>query len=109
MKICCGPYTWSALSPIKATDTMTHPVGQRDGQLFTEPTGGVPEPTEAQNGYILQVIGGTWQPTNAMAEALAKINGNIQSIAFLQNRVSAIETELEGVRAAVIALNGEVV
>lgn len=33
-------YKCGGIAPIKATDAMTQPVGQRDGQLYTEPTGG---------------------------------------------------------------------
>lgn len=38
----CCPYLYKCggIAPIKATDAMTQPVGQRNGQLFTEPTGG---------------------------------------------------------------------
>ena len=32
-------YKCGGIAPIKATDAMTQPVGQRNGQLFTEPTG----------------------------------------------------------------------
>lgn len=33
-------YKCGGIAPIKATDEMTQPVGQRNGQLFTEPGGG---------------------------------------------------------------------
>ena len=33
-------YKCGGIAPIKATEAMTQPVGQRDGQLFTEPGGG---------------------------------------------------------------------
>lgn len=38
----CCPYLYKCggIAPIKATDAMTQPVGQRNGQLFTEPGGG---------------------------------------------------------------------
>ena len=61
----CNPYTWSALAPIKATDDMTHPVGQRDGQLFTAPTGGLPEYNpETMEGWGPQIVDGAvaWTP-----------------------------------------------
>lgn len=105
----CNPYTWSALAPIKATPEMTHPVGQRDGQLFTAPTGGTPDPSEALNGYILQVVAGEWQATNALAEIGSQVNSNRQAIAYLQTRISTVENTLDGMGAAIAALNGEVV
>lgn len=71
----CNPYTWSALSPIKATEDMTHPVGQRDGKLFTAPTGGLPEfNPETMEGWTPQIAGGAiqWTPDlkNATADML---------------------------------------
>lgn len=38
----CCPYLYKCggIAPIKATDDMTQPVGQRNGQLFTKATGG---------------------------------------------------------------------
>lgn len=33
-------YKCGGIAPVKATDEMTQPVGQRNGQLFTEPSGG---------------------------------------------------------------------
>lgn len=61
----CNPYTWSALAPIKATDDMTHPVGQRDGQLFTAPTGGLPDYNPiTMEGWGPQIVNGAvaWTP-----------------------------------------------
>lgn len=38
----CWPclYRCGGIAPIKATDDMTQPVGQRSGQLYTKPGGG---------------------------------------------------------------------
>lgn len=102
----CNPYTWSALSPIKATDDMTHPVGQRDGQLFTRPTGGLPEYSSTVNGYVLQVINGdlVWTPvlSNATADILA-IKGRIATLESQMDdiidglvRLSAIQADILG-------------
>lgn len=109
MKFCCAPYTWSALSPVKATEDMTHPVGQRDGQLYTAPTGGVPEPLQGQEGYILQVVGGKWTPANTLSVVSQNVDTLTTSVAYLQTRIGAVENELDGVRRALITLNGEVV
>lgn len=102
----CNPYTWSALSPIKATEDMTHPVGQRDGQLFTRPTGGVPEYSSAVNGYVLQVLNGelVWTPTlsNATSDILV-MKGNIAILKSQMDdiiddlvRLSAIQADIIG-------------
>lgn len=102
----CNPYTWSALSPIKATEDMTHPVGQRDGQLFTRPTGGVPEYSSAVNGYVLQVVNGelVWTPalSNATADILV-LKGNISILESQMDeiidglvRLSAIQADILG-------------
>lgn len=102
----CNPYTWSALSPIKATEDMTHPVGQRDGQLFTRPTGGVPEYSSAVNGYVLQVVNGelVWTPTlsNATSDILV-MKGNIAILKSQMDdiidglvRLSAIQADIIG-------------
>lgn len=61
----CGSclYKCGGLAPIKATDEMTQPVGQRNGQLFTAPTGGgsgLPDVTGADNGKVLKVVNGAW-------------------------------------------------
>jgi hypothetical protein len=61
----CEKFTLSALSPVKATEDMTHPVGQRDGQLFTAPTGGLPEfNPETMEGWGPQIVDGAvaWTP-----------------------------------------------
>lgn len=50
---CCN--CKAALSPIPATDAMTQPVGQRDGQLYTLPGGGI-IPVPATPG-MTQVVG----------------------------------------------------
>ena len=58
-----GLYKCGGLAPIKATDEMTQPVGQRNGQLFTAPTGGgsgLPDVTGADNGKVLKVVNGVW-------------------------------------------------
>ena len=49
-KTCCG-----GLSPVKATDEMTQAVGQRHGQLFTEPSGADINPVEATEEMIQPV------------------------------------------------------
>lgn len=43
-KNCC--HRCGGISPVKATDAMTQPVGQRDGQLFTTPGEGVVFPVD---------------------------------------------------------------
>lgn len=105
----CNPYTWSALAPIKATDDMTHPVGQRDGQLFTAPTGGLPDVTTADNGKIPQVINGQWVASTALTQLTSRVSGVEDNNRALSAEVYAIHQELDGLGAALNALNGEVI
>lgn len=80
------PYTWVALSPIKATDDMTDPVGQRDGRLFISKKGRLPAIEVGDNGKVLVVDADgnpVWSGRLLTAE---------QAIAELTPRVSTLES-----------------
>lgn len=80
-------YRCGGIAPVKATEDMTQPVGQKNGKLFTAPgnivtpgnvgnvmtsTGSgwtsaapakeLPEVSEANNGQFLVVVNGAWTP-----------------------------------------------
>lgn len=47
-------YRCGGIAPVKATDDMTQPVGQRNGLLFTAPGGtGLPDPEDLPDGEII--------------------------------------------------------
>lgn len=54
-RIC--PYC--GVSPIKATEEMTQEVGQRDGQLYTKPSGGNAKPYTKHDGMTVEGINAT--------------------------------------------------
>lgn len=56
-----GIYKCGGIAPVKATDDMTQPVGQRNGQLFTKPGGSeIPDPSDLPDGKILTTSDGEW-------------------------------------------------
>lgn len=56
-----GLYKCGGIAPVKATDDMTQPVGQRNGQLFTTPSGSeIPDPSDLPDGKILTTYNGEW-------------------------------------------------
>lgn len=56
-----GLYKCGGIAPVKATPDMTQPVGQRNGQLFTKPSGSeIPDPSDLPDGKILTTSGGEW-------------------------------------------------
>ena len=105
----CEKFTLSALSPVKATEEMTHPVGQRDGKLFTAPTGGLPDVTTEDNGKISQVVNGQWVASAALTQLTSRVSGVEDNNRALSSEVYSIQQELDGLGAALNALNGEVV
>ena len=58
-------YRCGGIAPVKATDDMTVPVGQRNGLLFTKPE--LPHVTPANNGQVLTVVDGEWGLSNILA------------------------------------------
>lgn len=54
-------YRCGGIAPVKATDDMTQPVGQKNGLLFTAPGGSdLPDPSDLQDGYIIVVVDGAY-------------------------------------------------
>lgn len=53
-------YRCGGIAPVKATDDMTQPVGQRNGLLFTAPSSQLPDPSDLQDGYIIVVVDGVY-------------------------------------------------
>lgn len=105
----CERFSYGAISPIKATEDMTHPVGQRDGKLFTTPTGGLPDVTTEDNGKISQVVNGQWVASTALTQLTTRVSGVEDNNRALSAEVYSIQQELDGIGAALNALNGEVV
>lgn len=59
-------YKCGGIAPVKASDDMTQPVGQRNGQLFTTPSGSeIPDPSDLPDGKILTTSGGEWVADDA--------------------------------------------
>lgn len=106
----CNPYTWSALSPVKATDDMTHPVGQRDGQLFTAPTGGLPEfNPETMEGWGPQIVAGAvaWTPNIKTVTAdMVTVKATLVAQGAKIDEILVGITELAAIQAQI--LTGEV-
>ena len=47
-------YRCGGIAPVKATEDMTQPVGQKNGLLFTKPGGtGLPDPEDLPDGEII--------------------------------------------------------
>lgn len=84
------PRPVGGLSPIPATDDMTNPVGVRDGQLYTRPTGGVPIYNENDNLKILQIVDGAIVWSDNIPTRADKADRNIID---LQTRVARLEDE----------------
>lgn len=54
-------YRCGGIAPVKATDDMTQPVGQRNGLLFTAPGGmGLPDPEDLPDGEIIVTYDGEY-------------------------------------------------
>lgn len=97
------PYTWVALSPIKATDDMTDPVGQRDGRLFTSSLGRLPAIEEGDENKILIVDENgrpVWSGRLMTAEqAISELQaGFIDLDTGKQKEVFSIDSQLEPTR-----------
>lgn len=81
-----GLYKCGGIAPIKATDEMTQAVGQRNGQLFTLPSGGtavIPDPTNVPDGYVLSVQNGAcvWAPApSGLPDVTAADNGKVMTV-----------------------------
>ena len=81
-----GLYKCGGIAPIKATDDMTQAVGQRNGQLFTLPSGGtavIPDPTHVPDGYVLSVRNGScvWVPApSGLPDVTAADNGKVMTV-----------------------------
>lgn len=81
-----GLYKCGGIAPVKATDDMTQAVGQRNGQLYTFPSGGtgiIPDPTHVPDGYVLSVQDGmcVWVPApSGLPEVTAADNGKVMTV-----------------------------
>ena len=81
-----GLYKCGGIAPVKATDDMTQAVGQRNGQLFTLPSGGtgiIPDPTNVPDGYVLSVQDGAcvWVPApSGLPDVTAADNGKVMTV-----------------------------
>lgn len=81
-----GLYKCGGIAPVKATDDMTQAVGQRNGQLFTLPSGGssiIPDPTNVPDGYVLSVQNGAcvWVPApSGLPDVTAADNGKVMTV-----------------------------
>ncbi len=54
-------YRCGGIAPVKATDDMTQPVGQKNGLLFTKPGGtGLPDPADLPDGEIIVTYDGEY-------------------------------------------------
>lgn len=54
-------YRCGGIAPVKATDDMTQPVGQKNGLLFTKPGGtGLPDPEDLPDGEIIVTYDGEY-------------------------------------------------
>ena len=54
-------YRCGGIAPVKATDDMTQPVGQKNGLLFTKPGGSdLPDPADLPDGEILVTYDGEY-------------------------------------------------
>ena len=54
-------YRCGGIAPVKATDDMTQPVGQKNGLLFTKPGGSdLPDPVDLPDGEILVTYDGEY-------------------------------------------------
>lgn len=78
-------------------------------QLNKIASGSLPLVSASENGYILQVIGGVWTATNALAQLSAKVAANQQSISYQQNEIATIQETLNGLAQTIALLNGEVI
>lgn len=79
-----------SIAPIPATPDMTNPVGIKDGQLWTRPTGGVPIYTETDNLKILQIVNGAIVWSDNIPNRADAADRNIID---LQTRVARLEDE----------------
>jgi len=81
-----GLYKCGGIAPVKATDDMTQAVGQRNGQLYTFPSGGtgiIPDPTHVPDGYVLSVQAGmcVWVPApSGLPDVTAADNGKVMTV-----------------------------
>lgn len=102
-----------ALCPVQATDAMTEPVGQRDGQLYVAPTGGVPDVTETDNGKIATVLEGAWAVSDFYPAKIRSIEGSILSIqgdlSYQQGIIDEIYSGIQQMSRTLNAINREVI
>lgn len=98
-----GIYKCGGIAPIKATDDMTQPVGQRNGQLFTAPTGGgsgLPDVSDVDNGKVLKVVNGVWALVypNELPPVTSADNGKILKV--VNGAWAGVDPETGGVSVA---------
>lgn len=107
------PFRPGALCPVQATDAMTEPVGQRDGQLFVAPTGGIPEVTEADNGKVATVVNGSWIASDIIPAKVRSLEGSVLSIqgdlAYQQGILDEIYGGIQQMSRTLNAINREVI
>lgn len=88
-----------ALAPIEATDDMTRPVGQRNGQLFVQPGDTLPDPTEHEEHDTIVVENGQWVVSGELYRTLQEntneVNQATTDIAQLNSRLSSILASLQ--------------
>lgn len=53
-------YRCGGIAPVKATDDMTQPVGQKNGKLFTAPSSQLPDPEDLPDGEIIVTYDGEY-------------------------------------------------
>lgn len=101
-----------ALCPIEATDAMTSPVGQRDGQLFVAPTGGIPPATEEYNGSVATVLDGAWVPSTIYPDKIRTLEGEVLSmkgdLEYQQGIIQEIYSGIQTMSATLNEINREV-
>ena len=53
-------YRCGGIAPVKATEDMTQPVGQKNGLLFTAPSSQLPDPEDLPDGEIIVTYDGEY-------------------------------------------------
>lgn len=53
-------YRCGGIAPVKATEEMTQPVGQKNGLLFTAPSSQLPDPEDLPDGEIIVTYDGEY-------------------------------------------------
>lgn len=99
-----------AISPVEATDDMTVPVGQRDGQLFASNIGRLPDAENLEDYTVLEVQNGEWTPSLDMKERLDDITDDIteanDDMADINRDIAALQLALEGILDRLESITG---